>query len=133
MVITQSQLDQMIEQARGEYPNEACGMLATSEGRVVRVYPTANVDASPVHYTIDSGEQLRVMMEIDDRGWDLGAIYHSHTHTAAYPSATDIGLAFYPDTLYIIISLAYGDRPDVRAYAITGEQVEERTIEVVPD
>lgn len=141
MVITLSQLDVMIEQARVEFPNEACGMLASADGKVVRVYPTKNVDASPVHYTIDSAEQLRIEMEIEDQGWRLGAIYHSHTHTAAYPSKTDIGLAlvpgttmpWYPDTLYIIISLADADNPDVRAFSIGADKVIEQSLEIVSD
>lgn len=120
----------MIAHARAEFPNEACGLLATSGDRVVRVYLLRNAEASPVHYKIDAGEQLRVMLEIEDSGWEMGAIWHSHTHTRAYPSATDIRLAFFPDAFYIIVSLADDDKPDVRAFQIIDGAVEERTLEI---
>ena len=51
--------------------------------------------------------------EIDEQGWELWAIYHSHTHSEAYPSETDIRLAFYPDARYLLLSLA--DRERARA------------------
>ena len=57
-----------------------------------------NVDASPATYRLDGKEQLKVFDELDERGWDLWAIYHSHTHSEAYPSETDRRLAFYPDS-----------------------------------
>jgi proteasome lid subunit RPN8/RPN11 len=69
-------------------------------------------------------------MAIDDAGLDLGAIYHSHTRSAPYPSQTDINLAFYPDTLYIIIGLA-GHDPEVRAYTIRDGKVADAVLTVV--
>jgi proteasome lid subunit RPN8/RPN11 len=120
----------MLEHARAEFPNEACGMLASRNGTVVRTYTMQNADASPVSYRIDPQEQLRVMMEIDDQGYDLGAIFHSHTRTRAYPSPTDVRLAAYPDTLYVIVSLADPAQPDVRAYRIVEGKVTEEPIEI---
>ena len=63
MVIPQALVDEIIEHARSEFPNEACGILASENGRVVRVYPIRNADESPVHYTMDSQEQLRAMLD----------------------------------------------------------------------
>lgn len=97
---------------------------------IVQFYPMTNADASPVHYRMDPQEQLRVMLEMDDRDWELAAIFHSHTHTRARPSATDIRLAQYPDTVYIIVSLADEDRPDVRAFRIVGGTVEEEPLDI---
>jgi proteasome lid subunit RPN8/RPN11 len=88
------------------------------------VYPAENAAASPLRYEIDGAEQYRIQMAIDDAHLELGAIYHSHTRTAPYPSQTDINLAFYPDALYVIVGLA-GDEPDVKAYEIRGGQVSE--------
>jgi len=68
-------------------------------------------------------------MAIDDAGLDLGAIYHSHTRSAPIPSQTDINLAFYPDTLYVIVGLA-GDEPDVRAYEIRDGMVADAELTV---
>lgn len=129
-MISRAHLQEIVDQARAEAPNEACGLLATRGDRVVASYPLTNVDASPVHYTVDPQEQLRALIDIDERGWELGAIFHSHTHTRAYPSATDIGLAFYPDIAYVIISLARPE-PEVRAFRIRDGVVHEEPIAIV--
>ncbi|HEY8686988.1 MAG TPA: M67 family metallopeptidase, partial [Chloroflexota bacterium] len=90
-----------------------------------------SLDPSPVHYHMDPTQQLRAITEIDDQELDLGAIYHSHTHTRAYPSPTDVRLAFYPEALYLIVSLADETRPDLRSFRIVDEQIEEVPLEVV--
>lgn len=135
MVITRAQLEAMIDHARAEFPNEACGLLAGLGDRVERLYPVKNADASPVHYTLDPGEQLAALTDIDDRGLELTGIYHSHTHTRAYPSATDVRMAqvslrFYPDTQYVILSLAVPASPEVHAFRIEGETINEQPLEI---
>lgn len=130
MVITRAMVDEMIRHARGGFPNEACGLIATSGGRAVKVYCLRNAEESPVTYRMDSGEQLRAMLDLDDQGWDLGAVFHSHTRTRAYPSATDVRLAFYPGALYVIISLANPDSPDVRAFRIEDGQITEQPLSI---
>jgi [CysO sulfur-carrier protein]-S-L-cysteine hydrolase len=110
--------DEMIEHARAEAPNECCGMVAARDGEAVKVYRARNAAASPLRYEIDGAEQYRIQMEIDDAGLELGAIYHSHTRTAPYPSQTDINLAFYPDAVYLIIGVADPDQPELRGYTI---------------
>jgi [CysO sulfur-carrier protein]-S-L-cysteine hydrolase len=129
MRITQGLVDQMVAHACAEAPNECCGMVASRDGELVQVHPATNVAASPLRYEIDGAEQYRIQMEIDDAGLDLGAIYHSHTRTAPYPSQTDINLAFYPDALYVIVGLAGGEA-DVRAYTIRDGQVAEADLVV---
>lgn len=130
MVIARQYVEALFEHSRREYPNEACGLLATKDGIVVRFYPVENADASPVHYRMEPNQQLRAMLEIDDRGWDVGAIYHSHTHTRAYPSQTDVGLAVYPDTLYVIVSLADPANPEIRGFAIANGEIRERPLTI---
>lgn len=130
MVIGPDIVEAMVAHARSEFPIEACGLLAGENGSIRRFYPIANADESPVHYRMEPKEQLRVMLEIEDNEWDLAAIYHSHTHTRAYPSAEDRRLAFYPDALYVVLSLADPENPDIRAYRIDGDQVTEEPIEV---
>jgi proteasome lid subunit RPN8/RPN11 len=120
----------MIAHAREGLPNEACGLLAGPDGRAERVFRMQNADNSPMTYRLDSAEQLRVFNEIEDKGWEIAAIYHSHTHTEAYPSETDRRQAFYPDAHYILVSLAEPD-PVVRAYTIRDGQIEEQELKVV--
>lgn len=129
MVIGREHAQALIRYAREGFPDEVCGLLATLDGSVVHVYPVRNADESPVHYRMEPQEQLHAMLEIDDQGWELGAIYHSHTRTRAYPSATDVGLAFYPDTLQVIISLA-GNDPEIRAFSIRDGNIREERLEI---
>ena len=129
MRIPQALLDEMVAHARADAPNECCGMVASRDGEAVKVYRAGNAAASPLRYEIDGAEQYRIQMAIEDAGHELGAIYHSHTRSAPYPSQTDINLAFYPDAVYVIVGLA-GDEPEVRAYEIRDGHVTEADLEV---
>ena len=130
MQIAQALLDELIDHARADAPNECCGMISSRDGVAVSVYRAVNRAASPLRYEIDGSEQYRIQMNIEDRGLDLGAIYHSHTRSAPYPSQTDINLAFYPDALYVIVGLADGE-PEVRAYTIRDGHVGDAELTVV--
>jgi proteasome lid subunit RPN8/RPN11 len=127
--ISQALLDQVIEHARAEAPDECCGMIAARDGEAVEVFPMRNAAASPLRYVMDPMDQYRVEMGIDDAGLDLGAIYHSHTRSAPLPSQTDINLAAHPHTLYMIVGLA-GDEPDVRAWRIVDGEVSEAELSI---
>jgi proteasome lid subunit RPN8/RPN11 len=129
--------DEIVTQAHAELPNESCGLIAGKEGVPFRIYPMRNVDRSPDTYRFDPTEQYRVMNELEDEGLDIYAIYHSHTHTEAFPSATDRGRAhwtdprtgesasIFPGTRYLILSLAEQE-PVLRGFRFQGgEPVEE--------
>ncbi len=122
------QVEEMIAHARAEAPQEACGVLAGPEGRVERVYRTTNVERSGVRYRLDPQEQYEILIELEQRGWELVGIYHSHPASEAYPSATDLEWAFYPDSLYFIVSLADQERPVIRAFRIVEGEVREEEI-----
>jgi proteasome lid subunit RPN8/RPN11 len=122
--------DEMVSHALAEAPNECCGMVASLDGEAVRVFAAVNAAASPLRYEIDGAEQYRIQSQIEEQGWDLGAIYHSHTRSAPYPSQTDINLAFYPDSVYLIIGVV-GPQPEVRAFRIVERTVEEVALSVV--
>jgi proteasome lid subunit RPN8/RPN11 len=124
--------DEMIAHAQAEAPNEACGLLAGSEGRVLKLFRATNADASPLRYSIEPKELLHYMREIDDKGWELLAIYHSHTHSEAYPSTTDVELAFYPDSLYLIISLKDRQAPIIRGFRIVDGAITEEQVILAP-
>ncbi len=130
MRIPRDMLDDIVAHAQADAPNECCGMVAAAEGEATRVYRAANAAASPLRYEFDGREQLRIQTEIEDAGWELGAIYHSHTRSPPLPSQTDINLAFYPDSLYVIVGVA-GEAPEVRAFRIVGSRVEEVELTVV--
>jgi [CysO sulfur-carrier protein]-S-L-cysteine hydrolase len=121
--------DEIVDHARAEAPNECCGMVAARDGDAVTVYRATNAAASPLRYEIDGSEQFRIQTEIENADLDLGAIYHSHTRTEPYPSQTDINLAFYPESLYLIVGLAGGE-PEMRAYTIRDGRVSEAELVV---
>jgi proteasome lid subunit RPN8/RPN11 len=121
--------EEMVEHARSEYPNEACGILGGKGGKILRLYRMTNTEKSPATYFMDSREQFSVMRDLRERELDMLGIYHSHVATPARPSARDIEMAFYPDVLYLIISLEKASSPDVRGFFISGE-IREETIEI---
>jgi [CysO sulfur-carrier protein]-S-L-cysteine hydrolase len=128
--ISRALYEEIVSQALAEAPNECCGMIATVDGEAVRVYPAVNAAGSPLRYEIDGAEQYRIQSEIEEQGWDLGAIYHSHTRSAPYPSQTDINLAFYPDSVYLIVGVGSAE-PEMRAFRIVEGTVEEVVLSVV--
>lgn len=130
MKFTQSQIDEMVAHARDDLPNECCGIVSAQNGAAVEVHRAVNAAASPLRYEIDSKDYLRIYNLIDDADLDVGAIYHSHTRSAAFPSQTDINLALWPEALYIIVSLAEADAPDVKAFAIVDRKVSEVPLEI---
>ena len=130
MRIPRDLYDQIVAHAQADAPNVCCGMVASRDGEVVAIHRAENSAHSPLRYEIDGAEQYRIQMAIDDAGHDLGAIYHSHTRSAPYPSQTDINLAFYPDALYVIVGVAGGDA-DVQAYEIRDGQVAQAALHVV--
>jgi proteasome lid subunit RPN8/RPN11 len=122
--------DEMVEHGLAAFPNEACGVLAGKEGRPVKFFAMANADASPASYRLDPREQLDAANEIEDEDWQTMGIFHTHTHTEAYPSPTDqdrafwppIGseprMAMFPDAYYLIMSLSDRSNPGLRAFRI---------------
>jgi [CysO sulfur-carrier protein]-S-L-cysteine hydrolase len=118
----------IIDHARAEYPNEACGVivgdrLAADGGVALRWVPMRNEYASPLRYRIHAQDLYPVLVEVDDSDdrafW---AIVHSHVRSAAYPSPTDVGQAVFPDALYLLISLA-ADEPAFGAFRIVAETI----------
>src|SRR5215207_5045698 len=130
MRIPKAIYEELLEHAREDAPNECCGLIGGEDGVAKTVYRARNAEASPLRYNLDPQDQFRIMTEMEERGEELAAIYHSHTGSPAYPSQTDINLAEnWPDPLYVICSLA--DRePEVRAFAIRDGEVEEVTLEL---
>jgi [CysO sulfur-carrier protein]-S-L-cysteine hydrolase len=109
--------DQLLAHARAELPNEACGLLSgtLATGRATRFHAARNIEASPLRYNVHPEDLVRITFEIEDAGEELVAIFHSHTRTAAVPSATDRRTAMYPDPFYLLASLADPDAPPASA------------------
>ena len=140
----QRHIDEMIAHAREDAPNECCGILAGRDGRAVRLYRMSNVAASPYRYKMDGAELLRTTREIEGNGLKLLVIYHSHTHTEAYPSPTDVriatwtepdgtGISVWPGTYYVLVSLQHPESPVVRAFNILDGTIIEEELRVTQE
>ncbi len=134
--------DAIVDHARAEVPNEACGLIigdrpAADGGRPIRWAPARNLAASPFRYEIDPDELLRLTIETDATDEVFWAIVHSHTHTPAVPSPTDLRLAFYPDALYVLVSLDPAEAdPATGAASVRAWQIQDgsvREVEIRPD
>jgi proteasome lid subunit RPN8/RPN11 len=117
----------IVDQARAEDPNEACGLVignrpAAEGGVSLRYEPVRNRAASPYRYEIHPDDLLRLTIATDDADEVFWAIVHSHVRSPAYPSGTDVGLAFYPDAIYLLVSLAEQE-PALGAFRIVDGQV----------
>ncbi|MDP1853402.1 MAG: M67 family metallopeptidase [Candidatus Omnitrophota bacterium] len=121
--------DKIIADCQKNYPKEACGILAGKAAKAASVYPLVNISDKPEFcYLIDPKEQLKIFKELRAQELDLVAIYHSHTESPAYPSAKDLELAFYPESFYVIVSLADKFNPQIRAFRIAENNVTEVSI-----
>jgi proteasome lid subunit RPN8/RPN11 len=139
--------DAIIQQAVDELPNECCGLIGGRDGLGEVLYPIRNADASPYRYNMDPRDLMRALNQIEEQGREVLVIYHSHTHTEAYPSSTDVALAapngfdLFPDSYYLLVSLkgydeqkrvwGEGTEPVVRAFTIREGSVSETPIEYV--
>jgi proteasome lid subunit RPN8/RPN11 len=117
-------------------PYEACGLIAgpvheTGEpiGDVSTIYPCTNADESARTYTVDSRDLLRSMRDAESRGEEIVGVWHSHTHTDAYPSETDVRQAMEPYWVHVIVSLKHAE-PIMRAYRIRDGRTEEVDVDV---
>jgi len=130
LTLPRAMVDEMIAHAREDDPNECCGIIAGNGGAATKLYRAVNAEASPYRYNVDPKDLLRIYRDLDEQGWDVLVIYHSHTHTEAYPSPTDVRLAAWPEAFYVLVSLQDKANPVVRAFHITDGEVSEDELTV---
>jgi proteasome lid subunit RPN8/RPN11 len=131
MRISQGLVDEMVAHAREDLPNECCGMVSGRDGEATEVIRVVNAAATPLRYEMDPQGQFNALKTIEDGGNELLAIYHSHTKSAAYPSQTDVNQAVaWPEQIYVIVSLADDDAPDVKAYLLKDLRIADVALDV---
>jgi [CysO sulfur-carrier protein]-S-L-cysteine hydrolase len=119
-------VDEIVQHAREDLPNECCGIVSTSDDSAVQVYRAANAVPSPLRFEIDPRDLIRIHTDIESSGLEMGSMYHSHVKSPAYPSQTDVNFAQnWPGVVWLIVSLADPDAPDLRGFRITGADIEE--------
>ena len=132
--ITKDQVDVIVAQAQVNPHVEVCGLLGGQGGRALGVYPVENRSPTPaIHFLMGDQSFVDAYLDIEARGWDLVAIYHSHPVGArAVPSPTDVANANYPEALNLIVSFDGDGQPVARAFRISDGQVSEVRLEIVP-
>lgn len=131
MRIARGLIDEMVAHARDDLPNECCGMVGGRDGEATKVVRVANAAASPLRYEMDPQGQYDALKSIEDSGEELLAIYHSHTKSAAYPSQTDVNQAVaWPEQVYLIVSLADPEAPDVKGYLLEDLKIADVALDV---
>ncbi|HEX8083513.1 MAG TPA: M67 family metallopeptidase [Solirubrobacteraceae bacterium] len=125
MRIPQDLLDQIVEHARADAPNECCGLIGAHDGIATSVHRMRNLKASPLAFEMHGPDVMRVIDEIEDGGGELAGMYHSHTRTAPRPSETDKNFARnWPGLEWVIVGVA-GDDVEVRSFLIEDREVRE--------
>src|SRR5664279_1071039 len=132
MRIARQLVDEIVAHAREDLPNECCGMVGGKDGEATSVIRVANSAASPLRYEMDPQQQYNALKSIEDGGGELLAIYHSHTKSAAYPSQTDVNQAVaWPEQVYLIVSLADEEAPDVKGYLLRELKIADANLEIL--
>jgi proteasome lid subunit RPN8/RPN11 len=124
--ISAEMLGEILAHAQEEAPNECCGVVAVPIGergheraRAMSVRCARNIHKSPKRFEIDGKDAVKAVLDFEDEGWEIGAIYHSHTHTPPYPSQTDINFSKeWPGVEWIIVGLSDPERSEIRSYLI---------------
>jgi len=135
--ISRELLEELVAHVLEDPENEVCGVVAVERdgsaagtARAVRIHRATNVHASPLRFEIDPKELLQIANAVEENGWEIGAIYHSHVRSRPYPSQTDVNFAAnWPGVEWIIVGLAAGEQPEVRSYLIEGAAVQEVPIQ----
>ena len=127
MRINKLLIDKIFEQGRAEAPVEACGYLVGKDSFAVNIYPMKNIDQSSEHFSLDPKEQFSIIRKARQEGLDILAVYHTHPETPARPSDEDIKLAYDPNIIYVIASLAQGTK-SIKAFRIIKGNVSEEIL-----
>lgn len=143
LTISRPLYETMIAHAQREAPNECCGLLGGRNGEITHFYRIRNLEDSDriqelkiprdrsLRYFMDERQLMDAMTNIRDNDLELLVIYHSHPRTEAYPSATDIRLAYYPDSQYLIISLQNPHSPEVNLFRIIDGKVSPSKLKII--
>ena len=127
--LPQEMRESIIEHAIRDAPRECCGIIAGRDGVPVQVFETRNIAEGNRLYEIDPQQLIDLEFRLlPEQEVEIIAIYHSHPESPAYPSATDLELAFWPDAIYLICSLAEPERPDVRGFRLRDGAISEVTL-----
>ena len=124
-------VNKILSHAQHEPESEVCGLIAARDGTPGSVYPVANVADIPEKlFAMDPAGQIEAMRQMREGGEELFAIYHSHPHAPAQPSARDLQEAAYPEALYLIVSLNTKGVLEMRGFRLHDGEIDKVDLEV---
>ncbi len=124
----------IIEYCLDAYPRQACGIVASEDDVLLHHYPMTNAGSWPYGFQLNPAEQANALKNISSsEGLSLGAIYHVHVTSRAYPTAKDTLRHHYKNSLCLIVSLLDENAPEIRGYYVDGENINEVELEVIKD
>ena len=132
-MILQSAIDAIVAHARQTAPDECCGLLVGTGARIDEAVHARNLEAGPTRYRIDPADHIALIKRLRGTDRAILGVYHSHPRSSGVPSASDVAEAFYPDFVYLIVSLAAADRPECRAWRIRDGAAEEIRLQPVAE
>ena len=132
MLIQAQTIDAIVAHARETAPDECCGLLVGTKSAIDEAVRTRNLEAGPSRYQVDPADHIALMKRLRGSGRTIVGAYHSHPRSSAMPSASDVAEAFYPDFVYLIVSLAAPNRPECRAWRIRDGAIEEIALLLEP-
>ena len=133
--LKKADFERIVEHAKKELPNEACGLIAgrvDGEVKVVeKVYFLTNVDRSNEHFSLDPKEQLAAVKDMRANGLSPLGNWHSHPESPSRPSDEDKRLAYDSKASYMILSLMDREAPVLNSFRIEAESAEKELLELV--
>jgi proteasome lid subunit RPN8/RPN11 len=116
----------IIEHARRDAPRECCGIIAGRAGIPSELHALRNIAEGNRLYEVDPVQLMELEFNVlENDGAEIVAIYHSHPESPAYPSRTDVELAYWPEAIYLICSLENPAEPSIRGFRIRDEAITE--------
>lgn len=123
----------MVAHARETRPAECCGILVGRDGRITGARRAANLSDDPNRFELDPQAHVRAVREARGTDREVVGFYHSHPHSAPFPSATDLAGSTYPDAVHVIIGFPQaGDDAVVRAFLIRPNGFDELALTALP-
>jgi len=125
-------INQLLHHAQSSPENEVCGLIGGKDDVPTYCYPIDNNATAPQRlFAMDPRQQIAAMRSMREKGEELFAIYHSHPASPAFPSATDLAQANYPETLYLIISLQTRGVLEMQGFILRGTDITEVPLEII--
>jgi proteasome lid subunit RPN8/RPN11 len=131
--IPRSVYKNIIEHCLNEYPRQACGMLAADGDLLLEHIPMKNAGAWPYGFQFVPYEQMQEMKKLSKENLKIGAFYHVHLTSRAYPTSKDVVRHYYKDVLCMIVSLVDEKKVELRSFNLSNARISEEPMEIIED